>query len=86
MSNKNGKRNFFKQLVPAFVLEYKYFNNLRNITDVAIYAQIEKMHCAGLPPHHDDMNSFCLKMQISEKDFHDSCMYLMELGLLMDEE
>lgn len=75
--------SFSKELVPAFTLEYKYFDSLRHPRDVAIYAQIEKLRYADLPLHGKDTIDFLNKMGISEQEYSDTCEHLMVLGLLI---
>lgn len=74
--------NFSKELIPAFTLEYQYFDKLRHIRDIAIYAQIEKLRYANLPISDENMAPFCTKMGISAEEAHDSFQLLMDLGLI----
>ena len=66
MQSKNNNRAFTKELLPAFTLEYKYFDNLRHVRDEAIYTQVEKLRYADLTLDDIQMKDFCCKMGISK--------------------
>ncbi|HLA58584.1 MAG TPA: hypothetical protein VK622_07480 [Puia sp.] len=66
-----------KQPLPAFVLENKFFDQLTNINDIALYAIIARLD--GIPWSNDLIIE---TFKIPRKSFDKSIKRLIEVGVL----